>query len=293
VEATLPHATLRYALADALLDKDGDMGGALPLALPFDGVHTQAYAKGDHATGAPNLTFLAEVDLHRYCVTKDAWSGARKEHDTSFLAKSAVETSRIEGDPRVPVPLGMIDLEPSVGWPLVLSLPFFLGDEQWDATNSPAKDFDIVTVSPEQAKTAHRLYHNTCYFHEPITGRFMRMEQRAQWNVQMKRSPLFPKLFLSNVYFPVFWGEKLFVIDPIDAERFQDDVLVTKGLAVLCKGLGIGFGVVVFLFGVAYGLKANGDMKRRDAEELAAMNFAQPKKDQFANQRPVARTLEI
>ena len=109
----------------------------------------------------------------------------------------------------------------------------------------------------------------------------------------MKRSPLFPKLFLSNVYFPVFWGEKLFVIDPIDAERFQDDVLVTKGLAVLCKGLGIGFGVVVFLFGVAYGLKANGDMKRRDAEELAAMNFAQPKKDQFANQRPVARTLEI
>ena len=180
VEATLPHATLRYALADALLDKDGDMGGALPLALPFDGVHTQAYAKGDNATGATNLTFLAEVDMHRYCVTKDAWADGRKEHDMSFLAKSAVETSRIEGDPRMPVPLGMIDLEPSTGWPLVLSLPFFLGDEQWDAANSPAKDIDIVTVGPEQAKTAHRLYHNTCYFHEPITGRFMRMEQRTQ-----------------------------------------------------------------------------------------------------------------
>jgi hypothetical protein len=114
-----------------------------------------------------------------------------------------------------------------------------------------------------------------------------------QWNVQMKRSPLFPKLYLETVYFPLMWGEKLFVIDPVDAERFQDDVLVTKGLAVLCKGLGIGFGLVLLLFGTGLGLKARGDQKRREAEELAAMNFAKPDKDPFAHQKPVTRTLEI
>jgi hypothetical protein len=109
----------------------------------------------------------------------------------------------------------------------------------------------------------------------------------------MKRSPLFPKLYLETVYFPLMWGEKLFVIDPVDAERFQDDVLVTKGLAVLCKGLGIGFGLVLLLFGTGLGLKARGDQKRREAEELAAMNFAKPDKDPFAHQKPVTRTLEI
>ena len=37
--------------------------------------------------------------------------------------------------------------------------------------------------------------------------------------MQIQRSPLFPTPFVPRVYFPVFWGEKLFVIDPIDAER--------------------------------------------------------------------------
>ena len=207
VADNLPHKTLRYFMQDAMLDKDGDLGGTLPLDLPFDGVHTQAYSKGDAATGAQDLKFLAEVDMHRYCMTKAAWAGARGVHDASYMARGAVATAQAEGNPRVPVPLGMVDLEPTVGWPLVLSLPFFLGklccsllapcridphrlttcvlfaragDEQWDPANNPAKHFDFVSVGAEDPVVPHQQYHNSCYFHEPITGRFLRMEQRTQ-----------------------------------------------------------------------------------------------------------------
>jgi len=58
------------------------------------------------------------------------------------------------------------------------------------------------------------------------------------------------------VYFPLIWGEKLFVVDPTDAGQFQDDVLVTKGLVLLIRGFGFGFGIVCLLMGAVLSWKA-------------------------------------
>ena len=83
-----------------------------------------------------------------------------------------------------------------------------------------------------------------------------RMEQRMQWHVRIQRSPLFPKLHRENLYFPLIWGEKLFVIDAVDASQFQDDVLITKGFVLLLAGIGSGFGFISLLIGTVMSIKA-------------------------------------
>ena len=191
-----------------------------------------------------------EIQMQRYCMTSQAWADARSKFNQSSEARGAAEIAAVEGHARPDAPLGMLDLEPSVGWPLVIGAPYFAGNVFW-GDGEAASAFDFVHVPPP-----HSHHHNSCFYSEPISGRMFRMEQRMQWHVRIQRSPLFPKLHRENLYFPLIWGEKLFVIDAVDASQFQDDVLITKGFVLLLAGIGSGFGFISLLIGTVMSIKA-------------------------------------
>ena len=103
--------------------------------------------------------------------------------------------------------------------------------------------------------------------YEPVTGEVMRIENRFQLNFEVGRSILFPNLRKEKMLLPMLWIDRGKTIDAGNAFEFQSSVLVWKGVAVLCSGLGIGFGLLAILTGVVLWIIGLKDQKQRLAHQ--------------------------
>merc|ERR1711939_801452 len=105
--------------------------------------------------------------MHRYCLTASAWADARASIEQSAKAQDATESARregAEGTERPTVPVGLIDLEPTVGWPLVIGPPAFAGNVLW-GTGDAASVFAFM-----ESPAPHARYHNRAGTANPYRG---------------------------------------------------------------------------------------------------------------------------
>ena len=108
----------------------------------------------------------------------------------------------------------MLHLRPLTHSDVFIGGPDFI----WHSEFGGRLDQRITVLQPRRRR------HWSCLDVEPVTGKIMRYYLRYAWYSFIGPNPLFPEV-ARKMHFPMFWRQQSRVLQPVDAQRFEQGIL--------------------------------------------------------------------